>query len=142
MPDYRLIMRSVSGEFETGPWGHVQDWGRSVTVASLDDIHTVQRLVITPGGDRRAVIFERLTNSDRQTLIDAISATGLVLRPFDDDDKAVASDRLTWTERLVVLGVLVLSSPYLLIMRVRGRTTRIYEVTRTPAGGALPPSEV
>ena len=122
------MMRSVSGEFEESPWGIVLNWGRCTKVDSVDDIDTVHRLLAVPGSDRRAVIFEWQTTTRRQTLIDALKASGLTLRPFDDTDNAVSSFRPTGTEWLLMIPGL----PYVLIMRLRGRTTRMYEVTRTP----------
>jgi hypothetical protein len=127
-------MRAVSGEFATGPWGEVLNWGRCVNVTSADDIDAVHRLIAAPGSDRRAVVFERQTNTQRTTLIDALEAPGLALRPFDDTDLAKSSFRPTGVERLLIVPGL----PYLLIMRLRGRTTRMYEVTRRPE--AAPPS--
>lgn len=122
------MMRSVSGEFEESPWGTVLNWGRCIKVDSVDDIDTVHRLLAAPGSDRRAVIFEWQTTTHRQTLIDALEAAGLALRPFDDTDHTVSSWRPTSTEWLLMLPGL----PYVLIMRLRGRTTRMYEVTTTP----------
>lgn len=121
-------MRSVSGEFEESPWGTVLNWGRCAKVDSVDDVDTVHRLVAVPGSDRRAVIFEWQTTTRRQTLINALEADGLALRLFDGTDHAVSSFRPTITERLLMLPGL----PYVLIMRLRGRTTRMYEVTKTP----------
>ncbi len=121
------MMRSVSGEFEESPWGTVLNWGRCVRVDSVDDIKTVHRLLAAPGSDRRAVSFEWQTTTRRQTLIEALEAAGLTLRPFDDTDKAVSSFRPTGTELLRMIPGL----PYVLIMRLRGRTIRMYEVTKT-----------
>jgi hypothetical protein len=67
-----------------------------------------------------------MTNVQRQTLIDAIEATGLSLRPFDDADKAAATVRPSGFERLLIVPGL----PYVLMMRVRGRTTQMYEVSK------------
>jgi hypothetical protein len=122
------MMRSVSGEFEESPWGTILNWGRCVKVDSVDDIDAVYRLMAAPGSDRRAVVFEWQTRTRRETLIDALEAARLALRPFDDTDNAVSSFRLTGTEWLLMVPGL----PYVLIMRLRGRTTRMYEVTRTP----------
>jgi hypothetical protein len=126
-------MRAVSGEFATGPWGEVLNWGRCVNVTSADDIDDVHRLIAAPGSDRRAVVFEWQTNTQRTTLIDALEASGLALRPFDDTDRAISSFRPTGVERLLTIPGL----PYVLIMRLRGRTTRMYEVTKRPEA---PPS--
>ena len=121
------MMRSVSGEFEESPWGTVLNWGRCVKVASVDDIQTVHRLMAASGSDRRAVLFGWQTATRRQTLIDALEDAGLTLRPFDDTDNAVSSFRPTGTEWLLMVPGL----PYVLLMRLRGRTTRMYEVTAT-----------
>ena len=122
-------MRSASGEFETSPWDEVINWGRCVKVDSVDDISAVHRLVAAPGGDRRAVVFEWLNKVQRQTLIDAIQATGLGLRPFDDHDRHTTTFRLSGFERLLIIPGL----PHLLMMRLRGRTTQMYEVTKAHA---------
>jgi hypothetical protein len=121
------MMRSVSAEFEESPWGTVLNWGRCVKVESADDIKTVHRLMAASGSDRCAVVFEWQTATRRQTLIGALEDTGLTLRPFDDTDNAVSSFRPTGTEWLLMLPGL----PHVLIMRIRGRTTRMYEVTET-----------
>jgi hypothetical protein len=121
------MMRSVSGEFEESPWGTVPNWGRCVKVDSVDDVDAVHRLIAASGSDRRAVIFEWQTTTRRQTLIDALETAGLELRPFDDIDHAASSFRPTGTEWLLMVPGL----PYVVIMRLRGRTTRMYEVTRT-----------
>lgn len=121
------MMRTVSGEFETTPWGDVLNWGRCVTVASADDIDSVHRLVAAPGSDRRAVVFEWQTTTQRKTLVQAFEAAGLTLRPFDAEDLAVSSFRPTGIERLLIIPGL----SHVLVMRLRGRTTRMYEVTRT-----------
>jgi hypothetical protein len=126
--DHLSMMRTVSGEFETSPWGEVLNWGRCVTVTSVDDIDSVHRLIAAPGRDRRAVVFEWQTNAQRRTLVHALEAAGLGLRPFDAADRAVSSFRPTHVERLLMVPGL----PYVLFMRLRGRTTRMYEVTTTP----------
>ena len=61
------MMRAVSGEFTTGPWGEVLNWGRCVSVTSADDIDAVHRLIAAPGSDRRAAVFEWQTNTRRRT---------------------------------------------------------------------------
>jgi hypothetical protein len=120
-------MRSVSGEFETSPWGEIPNWGRCVPVASAADVDAVHRLVAASGNDRRAVVFEWQTHAGRQTLIDELEAAGFTLRAFDDTDRSVSSLRPTGMERLLMLPGLA----YVLAMRMRGRTTEMYEVTTT-----------
>lgn len=120
----------MSGEFEASPWHEVLNWGRCVKVASADDIDDVHRLVAAPGDDRRAVFFEWLTKAQRHMLIDAIEATGLDLRPFDDSDRAASTVRVSGTERTLMAAAL----PYVLMMRVRRRTSQMYEVTRDQHG--------
>lgn len=140
----RSVMRSVSGEFESGPWGEVLNWGRCVNVTSVDDIDAVRRLVTARGRDRRAVVFEWLTNTQRQALVDALQAAGFALRPFDETDRAMVSSRPTGIERLLMVPalpyVLVMRLLDVLVMRLRGRTTRMYEVSQRPE--AAPPSVV
>ena len=101
-------------------------WGRCVEVASNDDIDSVHRLVTAPGRDRRAVVFCWQTKSKRRALVDALEATGLVLRPFDDTDRAASSFHPSFREFLLMVPGL----PYILVMRLRGRKTQMYEVTR------------
>lgn len=128
-------MRSVSGEFEPNAWGEILNWGRCVKVESPDDIDAVHRLVAAPGNDRRAVVFKWLNRGQRETLIAAIQATGLALRPFDDSDMAVAvAQRRSGTGRLLAVPGL----PYLIFMRVRGRSTQMYEVTAVPTTAVGP----
>ena len=130
-----MPVRSVSGEFETNPWGEILNWGRCVKVESPDDIDAVHRLVDAPGDDRRAVVFEWLNRSRREALIAAIQATGLALRPFDDSDMAVAvAGRPSGAGRLLAVPGL----PYLIFMRVRGRSTQMYEVTSVPTTSVEP----
>jgi hypothetical protein len=124
------MMPAVSGEFEASPWDEILNWGRCVKIASVDDIGAVRLLVDAPGSDRRAVVFEWQTNTERQALIDELGAEGLALRSFDDADRAASSFRLAGIERLLMLPGL----PYVLIMRLRGRMTGMYEVTTHESG--------
>lgn len=127
-------MLGVSGEFETSPHDEILNWGRCVKIASVDDIGAVRLLVDAPGSDRRAVVFEWQTNTERQALIDELGAAGFALRPFDDADRGASSFRLAGIERLLMLPGL----PYVLVMRLRGRSTRMYEIATTHESGPPP----
>jgi hypothetical protein len=77
------------------------------------------------------VVFERLTGRQRHSLIRQLEANGISLRPFDDSDKRRARVRdAALPGKLRTIAALLLASPYLLIMRARGRTTEMYAARR------------
>ncbi|HEX4983411.1 MAG TPA: hypothetical protein VFV63_17025 [Ilumatobacteraceae bacterium] len=118
---------SVHGEED--PWVRITGWGRGVEVRSEEDLNAFRRLIAEPGADRRAVIFNWMPRSQRRSMVERIHAMGIELRLFDASDKKLAQVETSTTGKLQIVGVLLLTLPVRVAMRLSGRKSELFEAT-------------
>jgi hypothetical protein len=62
-------------------------------------------------------------------MVERIHAMGIELRPFDDSDKKLAEVETSTKGKLQIVGVLLLTLPVRVAMRISGRKTELFDAT-------------
>lgn len=130
---YVATMKSVSASISESPLVEMSGWGHGVVLRQDDkDVRVVERLMAAhPPPQRCGVIMEWMTTDRRRGLIEQLAAAGIGLQPLTTGDIALMTVKQTGADKVSTVGALLAATPFRLVMRLRRRSTHVFEVVRS-----------